>query len=52
MGTAPIRVLVVDDSSFMRKALCGMLAGDPCIGEVETARNGEEALQKISIMET
>lgn len=48
MGTAPIRVLVVDDSSFMRKALCGMLAGDSCIGEVETARNGEEALQKIS----
>lgn len=48
MGMAPIRVLVVDDSSFMRKALCGMLAGDSCIGEVETARNGEEALQKIS----
>jgi Chemotaxis response regulator containing a CheY-like receiver domain and a methylesterase domain len=48
MGTAPIRVLVVDDSSFMRKALCGMLAGDSCIGEVETARNGEEALQKIA----
>jgi two-component system, chemotaxis family, protein-glutamate methylesterase/glutaminase len=48
MSTAPIRVLVVDDSSFMRKALCGMLAGDSCIGEVETARNGEEALQKIS----
>src|SRR5688572_11957257 len=48
MGTAPIRVLVVDDSSFMRKALCGMLAGDAHIGEVETARNGEEALQKIS----
>lgn len=42
-----IRVLVVDDSSFMRKALCGMLAGDPHIGAVETARNGEEALQKI-----
>jgi len=48
MHTTPIRVLVVDDSSFMRKALCGMLAGDSSIGEVETARNGEEALQKIS----
>jgi len=42
-----IRVLVVDDSSFMRKALCGMLAGDPHIAAVETARNSEEALQKI-----
>src|SRR5690348_13030342 len=48
MHTTPIRVLVVDDSSFMRKALCGMLAGNSSIGEVETARNGEEALQKIS----
>jgi two-component system chemotaxis response regulator CheB len=48
MGTAPIRVLVVDDSSFMRKALCGMLAGNAHIGAVETARNGEEALQKIA----
>ena len=48
MGAGSIRVLVVDDSSFMRKALCGMLAGDTHIGEVETARNGEEALQKIA----
>ena len=48
MHTTPIRVLVVDDSSFMRKALCGMLAGNSSIGEVETARNGEDALQKIS----
>src|SRR5579884_3650558 len=47
MGTG-IRVLVVDDSAFMRKALCGMLSGDTRIGHVETARNGEEALQKIA----
>jgi two-component system chemotaxis response regulator CheB len=48
MAASPIRVLVVDDSSFMRKALCGMLTSDPHIGAVETARNGEEALQRIS----
>lgn len=45
--TFPIRVLVVDDSAFMRKALCGMLASDPRITVVGTGRNGEEALQKI-----
>lgn len=45
---AGIRVLVVDDSAFMRKALCGMLSGDARIGEIETARNGEEALQKVA----
>ncbi|WP_447977020.1 protein-glutamate methylesterase/protein-glutamine glutaminase [Candidatus Nitrospira bockiana] len=45
---AAIRVLVVDDSAFMRKALCAMLAGDPRIGAVETARNGEEAIQKVA----
>lgn len=47
MMNAPIRVLVVDDSAFMRKALCGMLASDPRITVVGTGRNGEEALQKI-----
>ncbi|MGH7230371.1 MAG: protein-glutamate methylesterase/protein-glutamine glutaminase [Nitrospiraceae bacterium] len=45
--TSPIRVLVVDDSAFMRKALCGMLSGEPRITVVGTARNGEEALQKV-----
>lgn len=46
--TSPIRVLVVDDSTFMRKALCGMLAGEPRVAVVGTARNGEEALQKVT----
>ncbi|MEW6248569.1 MAG: chemotaxis response regulator protein-glutamate methylesterase [Nitrospirota bacterium] len=47
MMNDPIRVLVVDDSAFMRKALCGMLASDPRITVVGTGRNGEEALQKL-----
>jgi two-component system chemotaxis response regulator CheB len=46
--TAPIKVLVVDDSAFMRKALCGMLAGEPRVRVIGTARNGEEALQKVA----
>lgn len=42
-----IRVLVVDDSAFMRKALATMLAGDPEIEVAGTARNGEEALELV-----
>ncbi|HZS11039.1 MAG TPA: chemotaxis response regulator protein-glutamate methylesterase [Nitrospirales bacterium] len=44
---SPIRVLVVDDSAFMRKALSAMLADDPRVAVIGTARNGEEALEKI-----
>lgn len=46
--TAPIKVLVVDDSSFMRKTLSSMLGGDPRMSVVGVARNGEEALQKVA----
>lgn len=46
--TAPIKVLVVDDSSFMRKILSSMLGGDPRVTVVGAARNGEEALQKVA----
>lgn len=42
-----ISVVVVDDSAFMRKALSMMLAGDPEIQVVGTARDGEEGLEKI-----
>ncbi len=42
-----VKVLVVDDSAFMRKAISGMLEKDPMIEVVGTARNGEEALQKV-----
>ncbi len=42
-----ITVVVVDDSAFMRKALSTMLAGDPEIQVVGTARDGEEGLEKI-----
>ncbi len=42
-----IRVLVIDDSAFMRKAISTMLEKDPEIKVVDTARNGQEGLEKI-----
>ncbi len=47
LNTTAVRVLVVDDSAFMRKTLSAMLAGNRRIMVVGTARNGEEAIQKI-----
>ncbi len=41
---AAIRVLVVDDSAFMRRAIQQMLADDPQIEIVGTGRNGVEAV--------
>ena len=41
-----IRVLVVDDSTFMRHALVSMLEQDPEIKVVDTARDGVDALEK------
>ena len=42
-----VKVLIVDDSAFMRKALTTLLADESGIEIVGTARDGEEALQKI-----
>lgn len=42
-----IRVLVVDDSAFMRVALRKMMETDSRIEVVGVARNGEEALEKV-----
>ncbi|MBM0065137.1 protein-glutamate methylesterase/protein-glutamine glutaminase [Alkalicoccobacillus gibsonii] len=41
-----IRVLVVDDSAFMRKVVTDILQADPQICVVGTARNGEDATRK------
>ncbi|MDH7576741.1 MAG: chemotaxis response regulator protein-glutamate methylesterase [Bacillota bacterium] len=43
-----IKVLVVDDSPFMRKIISDLLETDPALKVVGTARNGEDALKKIS----
>ncbi|WP_186577452.1 protein-glutamate methylesterase/protein-glutamine glutaminase [Aquibacillus kalidii] len=42
-----IRVLVVDDSAFMRKMISDILNSDPNIEVVATARNGKEGLTKV-----
>lgn len=54
-GTKPgmgktIQVLVVDDSSFMRKSLSTMLCSDPRISVAGSARNGEEAIQQVKAL--
>src|SRR5690606_21635538 len=46
--TAPrrIRVLVVDDSSFMRAALSRLLGSDPRLEVVGTAKDGADAVER------
>ncbi len=42
-----IRILVVDDSLFMRALVSDMLNSDPEIEVIDTAKDGAEALKKI-----
>lgn len=42
-----IRVVVIDDSAFMRKAISTMLENDPEIQVVGTAKNGQEGLDLV-----
>lgn len=44
----PIRVLIIDDSAFMRVMLARYLAHEPAIQVVGSARDGIEALQQIA----
>lgn len=43
----PIKVLIVDDSLFMRTLVSDMLNSDPEIKVIDTAKNGAEAVNKI-----
>jgi two-component system chemotaxis response regulator CheB len=43
-----VRVLIVDDSAFMRKVIGDILSADPNIEVVGRARNGEEALLRLA----
>lgn len=45
-----IRVLVIDDSAFMRKIISEILASDHRIRVVGTARNGQDGLEKIKTL--
>jgi len=42
-----IRVLVVDDSAFMRKVITDILSEDPGIEVIDRARNGLEGIKKV-----
>lgn len=42
-----VKVLVVDDSAFMRNAISNMLASDPEIKVISTAKDGLEAIEKV-----
>jgi two-component system, chemotaxis family, protein-glutamate methylesterase/glutaminase len=47
MAEKPIRVLIVDDSAYIRKVFREILASHPQIEVVGTAYNGYEALRKV-----
>ncbi|MGH9493652.1 MAG: protein-glutamate methylesterase/protein-glutamine glutaminase [Candidatus Sulfotelmatobacter sp.] len=51
IAVPPARVLVVDDSAFMRTALARMIASEPSFEVVATACNGAEALEKIAVLD-
>ena len=42
-----IRVLVVDDSAYVRKVVKEMLSRSPALEVVGTARDGDEALELV-----
>jgi two-component system chemotaxis response regulator CheB len=47
LASQQIRIVVVDDSAFMRKALSMMLESDPAIKVVGTANNGEDGVEIV-----
>jgi len=47
---APYRVLVVDDSVFMRKIISDLILEDPQFVVIDTAKNGKEAVEKVKLL--
>jgi two-component system, chemotaxis family, protein-glutamate methylesterase/glutaminase len=45
-----IKVLVVDDSAFMRKVISDILSSDEYIEVVGTARNGKDGIEKAQLL--
>ncbi|HEX3033456.1 MAG TPA: chemotaxis response regulator protein-glutamate methylesterase [Bacillota bacterium] len=43
---ASIRVLIVEDSAFMRQFIANIISSDPALEVVATARNGAEGVEK------
>jgi two-component system chemotaxis response regulator CheB len=48
MHDKKIKVLIVDDSAFMRNALSKMISSDPELQVIATARDGIEAIDKVN----
>ena len=48
MKKAKIRVLVIDDSIFMRTLISDILNSDPEIEVIDTAKDGKEVIEKLS----
>ncbi|MDE2572330.1 MAG: response regulator, partial [bacterium] len=48
MNGGRVRVLIVDDSAFMRRALLKMLENDPGIEVIGAANSGEEAVARVA----
>ncbi|MDP4093819.1 MAG: chemotaxis response regulator protein-glutamate methylesterase [Bacillota bacterium] len=46
-----IKVLVVDDSAFMRRVISDILDGDPEIKVISTATNGVDAIEKAKTLQ-
>ncbi|GAA0331958.1 protein-glutamate O-methylesterase CheB [Bacillus carboniphilus] len=46
-----VKVLIVDDSAFMRKVISDFLTSHRSIEVVGTARNGEDAIKKIPVLQ-
>ncbi len=44
---APIKVLVVDDSAFMRRVITDILGQDPELKVIGVAHNGQEAVKRV-----
>ncbi|MDW0109210.1 protein-glutamate methylesterase/protein-glutamine glutaminase [Sporosarcina aquimarina] len=44
------KVLVVDDSAFMRKLITEIVSSHPLLDVVGTARNGKEAIEKVRLL--
>lgn len=45
-----VKVLIVDDSAFMRNAISSMLSSDSEINIIGTAKDGLEAIEKVALL--
>jgi len=50
-STDPIKVIIVDDSNFMRRAISNLISRDPGIKVIATARDGYEAVELVRNLE-